>query len=113
VVHWPQTGERITGRDRVVAVDEAYPGGLPKAELRRVVGSEDRWVMDAAFVPRRILGSGDVWTLEATFTYPAGDVWEYAAIVELRDGLIVAMTEYWAPRGEPPAWREGMTERTR
>jgi ketosteroid isomerase-like protein len=113
VQEWPQTGERLVGVETILAVDDAYPGGLPKVEQKRLLGSEDRWVLDAAFVPRRIVGSGDVWVLEATMTYPAGDVWEYAGILELRDGRIRRQTEYWAPRSEPPAWREGLTERTR
>lgn len=113
VVSWPQTGERITGIDNVVAVDLAYPGGLPEVSLHRVVGSEERWILDATFAPRRIIGSGDVWVCEATLTYPSGERWEYAGILELRGGRIVRQTEYWAPVAEPPDWRAHLVERTR
>jgi hypothetical protein len=113
VLSWPQTGERILGIDNVVAVDLAYPGGLPEVEPHRVVGSEDRWVLDATFVPRRIIGSGDVWVCEATLTYPSGDRWEYAGVLELHEGRIVRQTEYFAPVSEPPEWRAHLVERTR
>lgn len=112
VLEWPATGERMRGVEAAIAVDDAYPG-LPAVEVRRVVGAEERWVVDALFTPRRIVGSGDVWSVEATMTYPDGAVWEYVAIVELQDGRVRAQTEYWAPRLEPPAWRAGLTERTR
>jgi hypothetical protein len=112
VLVWPATGERMRGIDAAIAVDDAHPG-LPTVELRRVVGAEERWVMDAMFTPRRIVGSGDVWVIEATMTYPDGTLWEYAGVVELLDGRVRAQTDYWAPRAEPPAWRAGLTERTR
>jgi ketosteroid isomerase-like protein len=111
VVTWPQTGERLRGVENVLEVDRIYPGGLPEGTLHRVVGAEDRWVLDPTFVPRRIVGSGDVWVIEASLTYPSGDRYEYACVLELRDGLVVQQTEYWAPVGEPPAWRAHLVER--
>jgi hypothetical protein len=111
-LEWPASGERMRGIDRVLAVDQAYPGH-PTAELRRVVGAEERWVVDAMLKPRRIVGSGDVWVVEATMTYPDDAVWEYVAVIELQDGRVRAETDYYAPRIEPPAWRDGLTERTR
>lgn len=113
VVDWPQTGERITDLATVIQLDEEYPGGLPRVDVHRAVGSEGRWVLDPTFVPRRIIGSGDVWVCEATMTYPSGDEWEYATIIEIREGRIVHQTEYWAPRSDPPAWRAHLVERTR
>lgn len=112
VLDWPATGERMTGVEMSLAANRAYPG-LPDVELRRLTGAEDRWVVDAMFTPRRIVGSGDVWVGEATMRYPAGDTWEFVTIIELRDGRIWHVTEYWSPRSEPPAWRDGLTERTR
>src|SRR5262245_5003263 len=56
VVTWPQTGERIRGVDDVIEVDRTYPG-LPDVTARRIVGSDDRWILDATFTPRRVLGS--------------------------------------------------------
>jgi len=112
VLDWPATGERMHGIEAAMAVDDAYPG-LPSVEIRRVIGAEERWVVDAMFAPRRVVGSGDVWCAEATLTYPDGSVWELVSVLELQDGRIRAQTDYWAPRSEPPAWRDGLTERTR
>jgi len=113
IVDWHQTGERILGLDRVIETQETYPGGLPEIDVHRAVGSEGRWVLDPTFVPRRVLGSGDVWVCEASMTYPNGETWEYATILEIRDGRIVRQTEYWAPRSDAPAWRSHLVERTR
>jgi ketosteroid isomerase-like protein len=113
VVDRPQTGERIIGLDHVIRLDQEYPGEVPRVDVHRAVGSEGRWVLDPSFVPRRILGSGDVWICEATMTYPAGDQWEYAAVVEIREGRIVRQTEYRAPRSDPPAWRTHLVEHIR
>ena len=61
--------------------------------------------MDPSWVPRRISGSGDVWALEATLRYPDGTPWALAMIIELRDGLVIHETNYFAPITEAPAWR--------
>ena len=101
----PQTRERIVGRENVRAVDEHYPGGLPEGAARRVTGAEDRWIVDASWVPRRVAGSGDVWAVEATLRYPDGSMWALASIIELHDGLIVRETNYYAPFTPAPEWR--------
>jgi hypothetical protein len=101
----PQSRERISGRETARTVDEHYPGGLPTGKSRRVTGAEDRWIVDASWVPRRISGSGDVWFVEATLRYPDGSPWAYAGLIELQDGLIVHETDYYAPITDPPAWR--------
>ena len=41
-----QSGERIVGRDRMKAFQEAYPNP-PSAELRRIVGSGDLFIVEA------------------------------------------------------------------
>jgi ketosteroid isomerase-like protein len=110
IFDWPQTRERIRGADQMSQIDRNYPGGLPDAKARRVVGVEDRWVIDPMFIPRRISGSGDVWVAEADFRYPDGSDWAYCIIIELRDRLVVRTTEYWAPRAEAPAWRAQWVE---
>lgn len=110
VFDWPQTRERVHGVDRMVEIDNNYPGGLPALRTRRVVGAEDRWIVDATFTPRRISGSGDVWVVEADFRYPDGSEWAYCVIVEIRDGLIAHTTEYWAGRLPAPEWRAQWVE---
>lgn len=110
VFDWPQTGERIRGLENMLEIDRNYPGGLPDAKARRIIGTEDRWIVDATFTPRRISGSGDVWVAEADLRYPDGSTWAYCNVIELRDGLVLHTTEYWAPRSEAPGWRSAWTE---
>src|SRR4051794_11720852 len=104
VFDWPQTNERVLGIDNVLEINRRYPGGLPQMTARRVTGVEDHWVVDATFTPRRISGSGDVWIGEADFRYADGSDWAYCEIIELRDGRVAHLTEYWAARSEAPAW---------
>jgi hypothetical protein len=111
VLDQPQTRERIVGRDRARAADEHYPGGLPKGTSRRVLGAEDRWIIDPFYAPRRISGAGDVWVIEATMRYPDQTLWAYAGIVELRDGQVIRETNYYAPITDAPAWRAQWAER--
>jgi hypothetical protein len=110
IFDWPQTRERVRGIGAMKSIDDNYPGGLPNARARRVVGAEDRWVIDPTFTPRRISGSGDVWAAEADFRYPDGSEWSYCNVIELRDGLVVHTTEYWAPRTPAPVWRAEWVE---
>lgn len=110
ILDWPQTGERIRGIDPALAIDAAYPGGLPDAGVVRLSGSEDRWVVDASLTPRRIVGSGDVWFVEVAPRYATGELWDLIGIIELSDGKVRHETQYFAPRLDPPAWRAGLTE---
>jgi ketosteroid isomerase-like protein len=110
VFDWPQSRERVRGKANVQAIDANYPGGLPSTRARRVLGSEDRWVIDPTFSPRRILGAGDIWTVEAEFRYPDGTDWAYCSVVELREGRAFHITEYWAPRSQAPEWRAHWVE---
>ena len=91
VMEMPQSGERIRGRDRMLAMQEAYPTP-PTITLRRVVGS------------------GPVWIVEGVNDY-AGDVWHVVVILELdSEGRIMRDTRYYAKRFDPPAWRSSWVE---
>jgi len=86
VQHWPQSGERVTGKDHCLVIYKNYPGGSP------------------AINPKRITGGGDHWTVESVMTY--GDKPTHAiGIFEFRDGKVVSETDYWAESFEAPAWR--------
>lgn len=93
VVEWPQSGERIVGKEACLAVYRSYPGGSPRYTLRRVTGD------------------GDVYVVEATGDYGEAEPYLMTSIVEFRDRLIVKQTDYWSRPFDPPGWREGMTER--
>ena len=43
-VMWPQSGERVTNSDSYAEIIRQYPGGRPKSQVERIVGSEDQWV---------------------------------------------------------------------
>ncbi|MBA3688421.1 MAG: nuclear transport factor 2 family protein [Chloroflexi bacterium] len=92
VVEWPQSGERIVGKQACSLVYKNYPGGSPPYELRR------------------ISGAGDMFVVEAEGQYGA-DTSYMTSIVEFRNGQIVKQTDYFASPFEAPAWRSQWVER--
>jgi ketosteroid isomerase-like protein len=92
VVDWPQSGERIVGRQACSLVYKNYPGGSPSYELRR------------------ISGSGDLFVVEAVGQYEA-DTSYLTSIIEFRDGRIVKQTDYFGSPFAAPAWRAQWVER--
>ena len=111
VEEWPQSGERVRGHERMAQIDANYPGGMPTADVQRVVGSEDRWVVTPSFTLLRVAGTGDVYTAIARANYADGPLWYIALLIELRDGKVAKATTLFAPRLEPPAWRAEWVER--
>ena len=91
VMEMPQSGERIRGRDKMRAFQEAYPN-------------------PPTITPRRVAGSGDVWVIEGRSDYGDGQIFHVAMIVEFRDGKIWRDTRYYAEPFEPPAWRSQWVE---
>jgi hypothetical protein len=90
VIHWPQSGEVIRGKDNIRELRLAYPTP-PMATLRRIVGS------------------GDLWAIEMDFSYD-GDPFHVIVIHQYRDGLVVSETAYYAAPFEAPAWRAKWVE---
>ena len=91
VLDYPQSGERIRGRDNI-------------RESRSVQPSKKR------FTVRRIIGSGDLWITEFVLTYD--DAPSYVvSIMEFRDGLVTHETQYFAQPFEPGASRAHLVER--
>lgn len=91
VVEWPQSGERIRGRENLLALREAYPVGV-EFEAPRVTASQD-------------LGVG-----EYIVRYDRGPV-RAVVIVEFGDGKVVRETHYFAEPFGAPAWRSAWVER--
>jgi ketosteroid isomerase-like protein len=91
VQEWPQSGERITGRENSMAINQNYPG-VPTSTIRRT------------------LSGGDVVTTEVTLDY-GGSIYHCVSIFELTDGKINKETDYFAEPFEPPAWRARWVER--
>ena len=91
VLHYPQSGERIRGRNNV-------------RESRRVQPNKKR------FTVQRIIGSGDFWVTEFVLTYDG--VPSYAvSIMEFREGLVANETQYFADRFDPAPSRAHLVER--
>ena len=109
---YPQSGERIRGTANLRAILEHYPGGFTgDIGTRRLIGSEDRWVLTPSFTPLRVSGTGDVYMFEGTAPYPDGTTWHVVSLLELKDGRIWRLTSYYAAPFEAPAWRAQWVER--
>ena len=101
VEEYPQSGERIRGKDNRRAIIENYPGGTPK---------ETSSTGPAPKAPA-ITGAGDQFTVTGQITYPNGETWQLVSLVELRDGKINRITDYFAAPFEAPAWRTPYVEK--
>lgn len=88
VQEWPQSGERIEGRDDALAINRNFPGGLPAMRFRRTVGDGE-----------------DLAVVEVELTYADGSVWQGVSVMEFRDGKVVRETDYFAQPFDPPQWR--------
>lgn len=91
VVEWPQSGERIRGKENLLALRGAYPANV-EFEVRRVIG-------------RRDLGVS-----EYTIRYDGKPV-NVVSIAEFVDGKVVRETHYFAEPFPPPGWRAQWVER--
>jgi predicted SnoaL-like aldol condensation-catalyzing enzyme len=93
IQEWPQSGERIIGRDNAIAIEQNFPGGLPTMRFRRT------------------LAGGDLAVLEVELTYADGSRYLGVSILELRDGKVVRETDYYAQPFQAPEWRVQWVER--
>jgi ketosteroid isomerase-like protein len=94
VQEWPQSGERIIGRDNAIAIERSFPGGLPTMRFRRT------------------LADGDLAVLEVELTYADGSRYFGVSIIELRDGKVARETDYYSQPFPAPEWRAQWVERT-
>jgi ketosteroid isomerase-like protein len=93
VQEWPQSGERIVGRDNALAIEQHFPGGLPTMRFRRT------------------LAGGDLAVLEVELTYADGGRYLGVSVLEFRDGKVVKETDYYAQPFPAPEWRAQWVER--
>jgi SnoaL-like domain len=91
VLDYPQSGERIRGRQNI-------------QESRYVQPNKKR------FAVRRIIGSGDIWVTEFVLTYD-GLPSHTVSIMEFREGLVAKETQYFADPFEPAPSRAHLVER--
>jgi hypothetical protein len=88
----PQSGERVRGREKMRAFQEAYPNP-PSIKIRRVLVRDGLWIVE---------GVND---------YGGGQIYDVVLIVELRDGKWWRDTRYYANPFEAPKWRAQWVER--
>jgi hypothetical protein len=91
VLEYPQSGERIRGRDAI-------------RESRFLQPNRKR------FTVRRITGSGDLWVSEFILTYDGVPSFS-VSIMEFRDDLVVRETQYFADRFDPAPSRAHLVNR--
>ena len=90
VCEWPQSRERIRGRENFVAVNANYPGRW-RCKVERLVACGNSVATDVA------LSSGDETARAVSF-------------FELRDGKIVKEIDYWPEPYTAPASRAQWVE---
>ena len=93
ICDYPQSGERILGRNNLQALRSHHPG------------------KPSGFNVRRILGNGDLWITEYTITYEGRSAYT-VSIMEFRNDKVVHETQYFADAFEAPAWRSGWVEKS-
>jgi len=93
VLEWPQSGERIRGRDNFAAMNEQYP-------------AHGRW----EFTVNRIIGSD----VEAVSDVSVTDGVQQARVVSffaIENGQILRMIEFWPDNYPAPENRRHLVER--
>jgi hypothetical protein len=93
IVEYPQSRERIRGRQNVQALRSHHPA------------------KPSGFVVQRIVGRGDLWVTEYVITYDGRPV-HTVSIMEFRADKVARETQYFAEPFEPPAWRAQWVEST-
>ena len=91
VLQYPQSRERIRGRDNIQASRAAQPNAK-------------------RFSLRRIVGSADLWISELVLTYD-GQPSYVVSIMEFEDGKVVRETQYFGEPFEPGPSRAQWVER--
>lgn len=96
VQEWPQSGERIRGRDNIVTVNQQYEGATGTAP---------------SLTLRRIVKPGDAWIVEGTIDYGDGTPVSLVSIFETDDdGKVTRETDYFANPFDAPEWRRQWVE---
>lgn len=93
ILEWPQSRERIRGRENFARLNTAYPaGGKWTFSINHIVSEGDMVVTDVS------VSDGTRNDRAITFS-------------TIRNGLIWKQSEYWAEPFEAPNWRAEWVER--
>ena len=91
VLEWPQSGERVRGKQQIVALHQASPVTID-------------------FETRRTIGCGDLWVTETTIRYDGARPTSAVFIMEFKDGKVVRETDYFGEPFDPPQYRSQWVE---
>jgi len=94
VMEMPQSGERIRGRDKMLAFQKSFADHSNPPTIR----------------VRRLLVRDGLWVGEGIIDYGEGTVLNSVAVIELKDGRIWRDTRYFAEPFEAPEWRSPWVE---
>src|ERR1700742_1702595 len=86
ICDYPQSGERILGRNNLQALRSHHPG------------------KPSGFKIRRMVGAGTLWVTEYTIEYQGRSAYT-VSIMEFSGDRVVHETQYFADAFEAPAWR--------
>ena len=94
-LEWPQSGERILGRENFAAINTNYPAeGKWHFTLNHIVSEGDMVVTDVSVTEGKIFGRA------ITFS-------------TIRNGKIWKQVEFWPDPFEAPVWRAQWVENTK
>jgi hypothetical protein len=91
VLEFPQGGERIRGKQNIVAFRSAYPARV-------------------TFQIRRTTGCHDLWVNEYVIRYDGEAPLNVVGIMEFAHGKVVRERIYFGESWDPPAWRAQWVE---
>jgi hypothetical protein len=92
ICDYPQSGERILGRNNLQALRGHHPG------------------KPSGFNIRRILGKADLWITEYTINYQGRPAYT-VSIMEFRNNKVAHETQYFADPFEAAPWRSQWVQR--
>ena len=93
VCDYPQSGERILGRQNLAALRGHHPG------------------KPSGFQIRRMMGDGKLWITEYQIQYQERTSFT-VSIMEFRGDQVIHETQYFADAFAAPSWRRQWVERT-
>jgi hypothetical protein len=112
VEHYPQSGERVRGRQSLRAIVENYPGGVGEVLGEPTYhGRDEEWAMTPNFTVVRITDSGNTGTGIMKVRYGNGEEWWMIALFEMKDDLLYRQTTFFAQPFKAPEWRAQWVER--
>jgi hypothetical protein len=94
VCEYPQSGERILGRENLKSLRGHHPG------------------RPSGFNVQRISGSGNLWVTEYVINYAGKPVYT-VSIMEFAEGKCARETQYFGDPFDAPSWRAQWVEQAR